>query len=65
MAEEMAELREEAAVVAQQRDAAAEDAERLAMELEHLQAEWADDSAALKVCRFPCALTQAAERCHL
>lgn len=45
----MAETREEAAVVAQQRDVAEAEAQRLAVELEHLQAEWADDTAALKV----------------
>lgn len=49
MAEEMAEVREEAAEVTSQRDAAEDEAQHLTTELERLQAQFDDDSAALQV----------------
>lgn len=49
MAEEMAEVREEAAEVTTQRDAAEDEAQHLTTELERLQAQFDDDSAALQV----------------
>lgn len=52
MADEMADLRQVAAAVEAERDAAAEEVERLSDELDRLQREWADDSAEFKVCTF-------------
>lgn len=49
MADETADLRQVAAAVEAERDAAAEEVERLSDELDRLQREWADDSAEFKV----------------